>query len=150
MRLGNEAQALPDNPERFDSFSGVLGREGFTSGHHFWEVTVGSEEGWAVGVARKSVKRKGNLSVDPWCGIWAVENCGGVCRAPTGPWEFSWFSGVEPKRIRVCLNYDKGQVAFSNADTTAPIYTFSEASFERETLLPFFQICSKAQLELSF
>ncbi|XP_015270895.1 PREDICTED: tripartite motif-containing protein 7-like [Gekko japonicus] len=59
MRPGEKAQILPNNPERFDRFRAVLGREGFRAGRHFWEVLVGSEGEWAVGVARRSVRRKG-------------------------------------------------------------------------------------------
>lgn len=43
----------------------MLGREGFTAGRHFWEVTVGGEGDWAVGVARKSVRRKGEFGLSP-------------------------------------------------------------------------------------
>ncbi|KAL8213253.1 UNVERIFIED_CONTAM: hypothetical protein K2H54_061721, partial [Gekko kuhli] len=49
VRDGEEFQALPNNPERFDRCRAVLGRERFTAGNHFWEVLVGSEDGWAVG-----------------------------------------------------------------------------------------------------
>nr|XP_028572079.1 E3 ubiquitin-protein ligase TRIM11-like [Podarcis muralis] len=45
LRWGDKPQALPDHPERFRCDPCVLGREGFTAGRHFWEVTVGSGGG---------------------------------------------------------------------------------------------------------
>nr|XP_056700370.1 E3 ubiquitin-protein ligase TRIM7-like [Euleptes europaea] len=149
VRLGNEAQALPDNPKRFNSLSIVLGREGFTSGQHFWEVTVGSRGEWSLGVARESVNRKQYIRVAPWNGIWAVEKTGSECYAQIKAESFSALT-VQLRRIRVCLNYDKQQVAFFDADTAAPLCTFSEASFSGETLFPFFLLHFNAQLDLSF
>ncbi|XP_054831889.1 E3 ubiquitin-protein ligase TRIM7-like [Eublepharis macularius] len=149
VREGDEPQDVPDNPERFDEFAAVLGREGFTSGRHFWEVTVGHEGGWAVGVARKSVRRKGVLKFSPEEGIWAVEKWLGGYNAFINPhYEPLTLSG-ELKRIRIYLNYYEGRVAFFDADTAAPLHTFSEASFSGETLSPFFWVRLKAQLDLS-
>uniref|UniRef100_A0A3Q2Z603 Nuclear factor 7, ovary-like n=1 Tax=Hippocampus comes TaxID=109280 RepID=A0A3Q2Z603_HIPCM len=56
-------QDLPDHPDRFDTVVIVLGREGFTSGRHYWEVQVGEKDDWYLGVAKSSVKRKGRISV---------------------------------------------------------------------------------------
>ncbi|XP_032998371.1 vespryn-like [Lacerta agilis] len=52
MRWGEKKPRLPNNPERFSNGPCVLGLEGFTAGSHFWEVTVGSEGEWVVGIAR--------------------------------------------------------------------------------------------------
>uniref|UniRef100_A0A674IER6 Zinc finger protein RFP-like n=1 Tax=Terrapene triunguis TaxID=2587831 RepID=A0A674IER6_9SAUR len=68
---------LFNTPERFDTEPCVLGCEGFTSGRHCWEVEVGDGGGWAVGVARESVGRKGRISHSPEGGIWAVQRWGG-------------------------------------------------------------------------
>uniref|UniRef100_A0A8C5X2K2 Uncharacterized protein n=1 Tax=Malurus cyaneus samueli TaxID=2593467 RepID=A0A8C5X2K2_9PASS len=78
-------RAVPDHPKRFDSSRCVLGREGFGSGRHYWEVRVGTGAAWAVGVAKESVRRKGRISVKPEVGIWAVGQCGSQCQALTSP-----------------------------------------------------------------
>uniref|UniRef100_A0ACB8EG64 Uncharacterized protein n=1 Tax=Sphaerodactylus townsendi TaxID=933632 RepID=A0ACB8EG64_9SAUR len=148
VRQGEEAQAVPNNPERFNSYYAVLGREGFTGGRHFWEVLVGSEGGWWVGVARKSVKRKGWLNFSPEEGIWALEKYEGNYLAAKEGFNLPLTLSGEPKRIRVCLNYDGGQVAFFDADRAALMYKYSGASFSGETLLPYFYVYKKGHLRL--
>ncbi|XP_066471691.1 E3 ubiquitin-protein ligase TRIM7-like [Tiliqua scincoides] len=149
VRCGDKPQALPDNPERFDTRRCVLGCEGFTAGRHFWEVTEGGEEGWAVGVARMSARRKGLFRLNPEEGIWAVGKWAGQYRVFNAPKSIPLSLSQELKRIRVTLDCAGGQVAFSDADTGVHLYTYSGASFCRETLLPFFWVFGKAHLSLS-
>uniref|UniRef100_A0A670HZP4 Uncharacterized protein n=1 Tax=Podarcis muralis TaxID=64176 RepID=A0A670HZP4_PODMU len=130
VRYGAKLQDLPDNPERFSDMPCVLGCEGFTAGRHFWEVTMESGEWWALGVARKSVRRKGNLTF-----FWSR-----LYFAFTSPDSSPLSLSEEPKRIRVTLDYEVGRVSFSDADSGAELHTFSGASFSRETLLPFFYL----------
>lgn len=54
-----EKEACPDHPDRFDTFQ-VLCEEGLT-GRHYWEIECVSAD---VGVAYKSIDRKGDCSVD--------------------------------------------------------------------------------------
>uniref|UniRef100_A0A670HXL6 Tripartite motif containing 39 n=1 Tax=Podarcis muralis TaxID=64176 RepID=A0A670HXL6_PODMU len=147
VREGEVRQDLPDNPERFDTDGDLLGCEGFTSGRHFWEVTVGKEEGWVVGVARKSVKRKGVLYFNTTEGIWGLGKWDGVykfCSPLEAP-----VPREEPERIRVALNCEGRRVSFYNADTAALLCTFLAACFSEETLQPYFYVSEKANLRLS-
>uniref|UniRef100_A0A670HZT9 B30.2/SPRY domain-containing protein n=1 Tax=Podarcis muralis TaxID=64176 RepID=A0A670HZT9_PODMU len=134
VERGNKQQELPDNIERFNKLTSVLGCEGFTAGRHFWEVVLGGEGLWALGVARKSVRRKGFFPFSPEKGFWAVGKINhGYC--VLNPPDYVPLSG-EPERIRVTLDYQGKQVSFFNAETGALIYTFLGASFSDETLLP--------------
>ncbi|XP_075774217.1 butyrophilin subfamily 1 member A1-like [Pelodiscus sinensis] len=137
-------QLLPDNPEKFDSGHCVLGREGFTSGRHRWEVVVEDGVHWAVGVARKSGRGKGAIS--PEEGIWAVGRWGDQFQALTDPVTPLTLSQA-PSRIRVCLDCDGGQVTFTDAGTEASIFTFPPGSLSG--IRPWLWVGSGSQLSLS-
>ncbi|XP_044275344.1 E3 ubiquitin-protein ligase TRIM7-like [Varanus komodoensis] len=162
VRIEERPQKLPNNQERFDKQQFVLGQEGFAEGKHFWEVHVGSGGDWAVGVARKSMRRKGRVELCPEQGIWAVRYYAGAPLAwrpgrylkgtywaAHAPNSYSLSVSGELKRIQVCLSCDGGQVAFYDADQGTLIHTFSGVSFSGETLLPFFYICKKGYLRIS-
>ncbi|XP_063147433.1 zinc finger protein RFP-like [Candoia aspera] len=143
----DHAQTLLDNPERFDSELFVLGCESFCSGKHSWVVNVEQGQNWAVGIAQESVKRKGCLSLSPEQGVWAVEQCWGQLQALTSRWT-TLYVLRKPKRIRVCLDYEGGWVAFFDAELDVPIFTFPPISFKQERVHPWFWVGSGSQLTL--
>uniref|UniRef100_A0A8C3SZF7 Zinc finger protein RFP-like n=1 Tax=Chelydra serpentina TaxID=8475 RepID=A0A8C3SZF7_CHESE len=146
VQCGDTRQDLPDNPERFDPVPCVLGCKGFTSGRHCWDVEVGDGGRWAVGVARESLRRKGVIDFNPGGGIWAVERCLDQYQALTSP-ESPLSLSRNPRRIRVSLDYEAGQVAFCYADNEAPIFTFPPASFAGDRICPWLWVW-KSQLQL--
>ncbi|XP_050798843.1 tripartite motif-containing protein 15-like [Gopherus flavomarginatus] len=140
---GHKSQMLPYKLQRFDYLLSVLGSEGFNSGKHSWQVKVegGAAADWAVGVARQSVQRNGEVGFTPEEGVWVVQKWGSVrdYRAQTFPVTRLSLSR-DPSRIRVSLDYEGGLVAFNYADNLAPIFTFPRASFNGEKIFPFFWI----------
>ncbi|XP_058025077.1 E3 ubiquitin-protein ligase TRIM7-like isoform X2 [Ahaetulla prasina] len=143
----DRAQALLDNPERFDAEFFVLGCESFCSGKHSWVVNVEQGQNWAIGVAQESVRRKGSLSLNPQQGIWAVQQCWGQMQALTSRWT-TLFLLRKPRRIRVHLDYEGGWVAFFDAELDAPIFTFPPTTFKQERIHPWFWVASGSQLTL--
>src|SRR4029434_1897495 len=79
VRRGDERQQLPDNPERIDKYGSILGSEGFNSGTHCWDVEVGENTCWFVGVMTDSLERKGNYASES--GHWCVYYKDGEYRA---------------------------------------------------------------------
>ncbi|XP_069044937.1 E3 ubiquitin-protein ligase TRIM39-like [Lepisosteus oculatus] len=136
VRHGSTPQDLPDNPERFDTFVSILGKDGITSGRHYWEVEVGEKSGWDLGITRESRNRKGRITVSPQYGYWAV--ClrnGNEYRARAEPPVLLPLS-QKPQKVGVYVDYEGGQVSFYNVDNRSHIYTFT-ASFT-EKLFPYF------------
>ncbi|KAM9120114.1 zinc finger protein RFP-like [Pangshura tecta] len=147
VRWGDTRKRLPNKPERFDTEPYVLGCEGFSSGRHCWEVEVRAGRFCAVGVARESVGRKGEISFSPEGGIWAVRHWVGQFRAltsPEPPLPLSWARS----RIRVCLDCDRGQVTFIDAGDEAPIFTFLPGSVPGERIRPWFWVGPGYRLNL--
>ncbi|KAM7145544.1 butyrophilin subfamily 1 member A1-like isoform 1-T2 [Macrochelys suwanniensis] len=148
VRWADTRKDLPDNNlERFDTERCVLGREGFTSGRHYWEVEVGVGLLWAVGVAKESVRRKGGVSLSPEEGIWAVDQRQGQYQALTSPVTPLPLSRA-PSRIRVCLDYEQGQVTFIDAGDEALIFTFPLGSVPGERIRPWLWLGMESQLKL--
>ncbi|NXX97236.1 BT1A1 protein, partial [Centropus bengalensis] len=130
VKREDSLQDMPDIPQRFNPWRCVLGREGFTSGRHYWEVEAVDGGGWTVGVSREDVKRKGEIEFKPEEGIWAVGKWAGHFQALTSPDRTLLPEIQAPKRIRVSLDYEEGRVAFFSVDEEIPIFTFPLASFE--------------------
>ncbi|XP_034277337.1 zinc finger protein RFP-like [Pantherophis guttatus] len=144
--LHEYCQELPKNPERFDLLAVVLGREEFKEGRHFWEVNIESQKEWAVGISRKSVKRKDLFSFNTEEGISMLGRWGDNYRFSLPPNPLPHIPDKKLKRIRVCLNSAAGKISFFDAETGTLLY--STTSFPGEIVLPFFWLGSCAQLSI--
>ncbi|XP_074423796.1 uncharacterized protein LOC141735146 isoform X6 [Larus michahellis] len=129
----------PDSPERFDADPCVLGCEAFTSGRHCWVVDLTEGQYCAIGVTKESLRRKGPIGFNPEEGIWAVQQWGFQNRALTSPPTLLNLPRV-PKKIRVSLDYEWGEVAFYDVENKIPIFTFPPASFAGERIRPWFWV----------
>ncbi|XP_032997850.1 E3 ubiquitin-protein ligase TRIM11-like [Lacerta agilis] len=144
-RWGEAHQELPDNPERFSGHTLVLGCEEFTAGRHCWEVTVGTDNIWAVGVARKTVKRKGLDCFSPEAGIWGL---GQLDSKPRSARCSLPLPGPKLKRFRVTVNYAGRRILFFDCDTGDLVKSFTKAEFSGDPLLPIFCVGPETYLEL--
>ncbi|XP_076604554.1 E3 ubiquitin-protein ligase TRIM35 [Chaetodon auriga] len=154
-----EERPLPDNPERFVMPQSILGSEGFSSGRHSWEVEVGDNSHWSLGVATESVYRKdwskldlnpspaSDSDIDPDGGLWTVSFSSGEFWASPGhsaPLRLR----RRPSRIRIQLDWERGCLTFSDGNDNTLIYRFKKQW--SGILRPYFSTtCSKHPLKIT-
>lgn len=137
-----EQQDLPNNPERFEEMPYVLGQKGFKAGRHFWEVVVGSEEEWSVGVFVESPNG------DDEDGIYEMGMWAGEYRVPVPPDDPVVPLCQDLKKIRVTVNYPGKRVAFFNGDTGTRLVRYENVPFGGETIFPCFNVAKRGHLTL--
>ncbi|XP_019221764.1 nuclear factor 7, brain-like [Oreochromis niloticus] len=135
VRHGDTKQQLPDNLERNTKYVTVFGSEGFSSGKHSWEVQVGDDPDWNMGLVKESVDRKGECPASTKYGRWCLMHRSG-----------KYINGVGQtvtvkkslQRIRVQLDYDRGEVSFYDPEDMTHICTHRDTFTEK--LFPYFHI----------
>ncbi|MBN3295242.1 zinc-binding protein A33 [Amia ocellicauda] len=115
---GSEGE-LTNGDARFEFSPCLLALQSFTSGRHYWEVDVGDQADWDVGVAADTAERAGWVVLTPESGFWTVGNR--ACR-----------------RVGMYLDMEAGQLTFYSADDMVPLHSYLGQSFSQRTLLPFF------------
>ncbi|XP_077187095.1 E3 ubiquitin-protein ligase TRIM11-like isoform X2 [Paroedura picta] len=144
VKWTKKEQDVPLTVKRFDQHFCVMGHQQFRAGRYFWDVTVGGEEDWAVGVATSSVDRMGISPLSPEMGFFAIKKISEWYVPPRDQEQKK-----EKRKIRISLNCSGGQVVFYDAERARKLYSFNHASIQKETLQPFFWLKGDVQLSLS-
>ncbi|XP_030211485.1 E3 ubiquitin-protein ligase TRIM39-like [Gadus morhua] len=140
---GGLRKVLPDNPKRFTKNIRVLTRQSF-SGRFYFEVQVKDKTTWCLGVASKSIKRKGNIIETPETGYWTlysykddefVFNDDSDVRLPLR---------AELQKVGVFVDYDEGLVSFYDVEAGVHVYSATGCSFI-EPLYPILGPCLHAE-----
>ncbi|XP_022074729.2 nuclear factor 7, ovary-like [Acanthochromis polyacanthus] len=144
LRQAEEKQELPDNPERIDHFFSVVGSESFDSGSHSWEVEVGDNSAFVLGVLTDSNQRKGVI----WPALWRLMFCGGEYKT-LSPLDTGSDVKVttNPEKIRVELDWDEGRLSFFNSDTNEHIHTFKTTFTDK--LFPYISSWSHVPIKIA-
>lgn len=142
MKHSGSWRDVPNNPERFDSSSCVLGKDGFSCGKIYYEVEVGEKTEWDLGMARESIERKGKVTVCPENGFWSIWLRNGDEYVANESCPIPLSLKDKPQKVGVFVDYEEGLVSFYNVETKALIYSFTGQSFT-EKIYPFFSPCNK-------
>ncbi|XP_074864927.1 zinc finger protein RFP-like isoform X2 [Carettochelys insculpta] len=122
--------------ERFYPAPCVLRTTAFTWGACYWEVEVGLEKQWVMGIAKQAVIEQGVTHSTPEEGIWALEHGRDKYWALTSPKTALDLPSV-PRKVGVYLDYEGGEVTFYvvTPGGREPIFTFT-SSFTGQ-IIPF-------------
>ncbi|NXO64322.1 TRIM7 ligase, partial [Phainopepla nitens] len=123
-----------------DTDPSVLGHEGVTAGRRCWDVQVAPEGSWALGVARATPGSGGETPGSAEWELWSMGLCQGQFWALTSLERIPLFPLQAPSRVRVALDYERGQVAFFDADKRSLIFAFPAASFKGQSVHPWFLV----------
>uniref|UniRef100_A0A671N376 Zinc-binding protein A33-like n=1 Tax=Sinocyclocheilus anshuiensis TaxID=1608454 RepID=A0A671N376_9TELE len=136
MKRGEKLQFYRNSSHRFDVWSCVLAKDGYESGRHYWEVNVGENKDWKLGVVRDSAQRKGLFDMTPAIGYYTLWWSGNHLRALTAPPLAKVKVTGHLRRIGIYLDCEEGQLIFYNAKTGSEVYSFTVAFSEK--LFPLF------------
>ncbi|XP_035471696.1 E3 ubiquitin/ISG15 ligase TRIM25 [Scophthalmus maximus] len=136
VKRGEKLQFYRNSPHRFDVWSCVSAKEGFSSGRHYWEVFVGENKDWKVGVVSESAQRKGLFDMSPSNGYCAIWWSGSQLRALTAPPLTKVKNPPRLRQVGVFLDVDVGQVSFYNVKSGSEIYSFMGSSEFTERMFP--------------
>ncbi|XP_073423693.1 E3 ubiquitin/ISG15 ligase TRIM25-like [Dendrobates tinctorius] len=121
-----EKQKRPETAERFQYYQ-VMSRRGFTSGRHYWDLEISRSGDWIVGMCYPSIERRGQQSVigynnKSW-GLWRYNNQYSVIH---GSKEIRLPDKIPSDRVRICLDYEAGQLSFYElCDPIRHLHTFT-------------------------
>ncbi|XP_073694787.1 zinc-binding protein A33-like [Garra rufa] len=127
---------VSDNPKRLQE--GVLASQGFSSGVHCWDVEVGDNNNWTLGVMGGKVKRNKLCKMDPKNHFWCFRNVDGKYKKGNKPvQDINDDKGLSI--IRVQLDFDEEELRFFDPFRNTTLCTYT-GGFQ-EKVFPYF--CTK-------
>nr|XP_061805920.1 E3 ubiquitin/ISG15 ligase TRIM25-like [Nerophis lumbriciformis] len=137
VKRGEKLQHYRNSPQRYDVWSCVIAKEGYATGRHYWEVVVGENKDWKLGVATESAQKKGLFDMSPANGYFALWWSSGQLRALTAPPLTKVKTPLRLRQVGIFLEVETGQVSFYNTKTSSEIFSFHCGGFT-EQMFPLF------------
>uniref|UniRef100_W5LCY0 Ig-like domain-containing protein n=1 Tax=Astyanax mexicanus TaxID=7994 RepID=W5LCY0_ASTMX len=134
VKYGKKREDFSDHPLAFDDCVFILGTEGFQRSFYF-EVQVRGKTDWTVGVAKETIKRKGEIILKPTFGFWTLSN-GNTMYDPSA----DVYLRQNLQKVGVFLNYEEGTVSFYDVDANFCVKHYKDQDFVTidENLYPIF------------
>ncbi|KFW92741.1 Butyrophilin subfamily 3 member A3, partial [Phalacrocorax carbo] len=110
-----EGQASePAGPSAPSAVPVLVGKEGFAAGKHYWEVEVGQQQGWVLGVVREKGRQEEEGTL-PGQDYWALHRSQGEIFSSEGDRRIEKLQ-MSNSMIGVLLDLEEGQVNFYEAE----------------------------------
>ncbi|XP_077080278.1 tripartite motif containing 35-27 [Siphateles boraxobius] len=121
--------------EKREGYASVLGSEGFSSGNHYWDIEVGENTTWALGVISESaIETRDN---PPSSGLWRIGFHNGTYgQGDSGEFLTPFTVKHKIQIIRVQLDWDGGKLSFFDSLSDAHLLSFKHRFSER--VFPYF------------
>lgn len=130
--------AHSEGPKHFSPALFVLGREGLSSGRHYWEVDVGRKTAWTLGMAGSSARRKGEIKLSPEGGYWCLWLKSGEVKALAST-RLPLLLPTQPNKVGIFLDYEEGLISFYDVKARLHLFTFNDTF--TDSLYPIFSPC---------
>ncbi|XP_040294665.1 E3 ubiquitin-protein ligase TRIM11-like isoform X2 [Bufo bufo] len=124
-------QKRPGRAERFQDYQ-VMSSRGFTSGRHYWDVESSRSGDWMVGMCYPSIDRRGGQSYIGYNNkSWSLWRCSNQYSVIHDGKEIQLSDKISSNRVRICLDYEAGQLSFYElCDPIRHLHTFTAAFTE--------------------
>lgn len=102
----------------------VVASQGFWKGKHYWEVDVGFNKMWSLGVCRDDVNREvTDVTLSPDNGYWMLGRERDDQYFTFNPHRIILSPRTHPTRVGIYLNYEGWAISFFNVNDQSFIYT---------------------------
>ncbi|XP_075188217.1 E3 ubiquitin-protein ligase TRIM39-like [Anomaloglossus baeobatrachus] len=120
-----------ETAERFQC-NQVMSRRGFTSGRHYWDVEISRSWNWMVGMCYPSIDRRGDRSyIGDNNKSWSLLRYYNQYSVKHDRKEVQLPDKISSGRVRICLDYEAGQLSFYElCDPIRHLHTFTAAFSE--------------------
>ncbi|KAL7881455.1 hypothetical protein AOLI_G00083030 [Acnodon oligacanthus] len=121
---------------KYDGWTCVQAKKGYTTGSYYWEVDVSGKHDWRIGVVKESAPRHGYVNMNTRAGYWTLRLQLGSLMALTDP--VTKLNHIALSKIGVNLDIEEGRVSFYDSEKRRHIYTFKTHFSKSEKIHPVF------------